>query len=282
MIRRSGGIPPFAFLLVAIFLSASQFLQDKANVFFLDRLYSDPEEQKQGMWLPSSHAKPETLRARLLEKQHEVEELKRSLRFARVIHKDFGEDLKLMPVEVVRHQWRQTGHLAVVDVGRSEARVGDLLVHDGSVCGELTYVSSLTSLVAELTAPQVQKFVRIEGLDGCFRWEGHGHGVAWVQVHRMAGSARDLIGKLVYLDLPKSRGGHFVAGEIVSVRPAANGGWWQLEAKGRVIPKKARLFVVQPLDIKTNPASVNSRIEDLRNRIEVEKLSKLHMELLQP
>lgn len=282
MIRRSGRIPPFAFLLVAVFLSASQFLQDEANVFFLDRLYSDAEEPEQRMWLTSLHGKPESLRSRLLEKQHEVEQLKRILRASRVIHKDFGEDLKLMPVEVVRRQWRQTGHLAVVNVGRREARVGDLLVHDGSVCGELTYVSSLTSLVGELTAPGVQKFVKVEGLDGSFRWEGHGHGIAWVQVHRMAGVAHNMVGKLVYLDLPKSRGGHFVAGEIVSFRPAPNGGWWQLEVKGRVIPQKARLFVVQPLDVQMSSASVESRIQDLRKKIEVEKLSKLHVELLQP
>jgi hypothetical protein len=269
---------------VALLLAGSQIWQPKANQVFLNQLFSQTSNQDEKLWEPGLRSIPLSPEVELIKLRKEVGELKRMLQQSNTIRKDFGEDLRLLSVEVIGELWRQHGGVAALNVGHDYGiQEGDWLIHDGSICGKVTGVSNHTSLISELTSPNVRAFVTVEGLEGEVIWEGRGGGVAWVHVRRDAAPARDLVGRKIYLSLPLSREGHFVTGQVSSVRPALRGGWWLLEAKGRVIPRNRKLFVVQPHEPSSSDIFARrDRLDELKKQVRELELNKLRMELLQP
>ena len=273
---------------------SSQFWQPNVNGFFLESS-SLNELQKETLsdrvWVSEDRMRPKLEDEKMLNEAHrgelsrlrkENQHLRNILSQSNISTKHGAEDVRFLATEVMGRYWRQSGAVAVVNVGEDYAvREGDWLVHLGAVCGKVVAVAGYTSLVVDLSGADVRALVQVEGIDGEVIWEGIGSGRGVVRVRR--GSRGSLLGRPVYLSAPISTEGTYLVGEVVDEKPDRRGGWLRLEVEGRRIPHHDILFVMQRHESSSADLfAQRDRLDELRREMRNLERNKLRLELLRP
>jgi hypothetical protein len=273
---------------------SSQFWQPKVNALFLERSSLNEQQgevRSDRVWVSEDRVRLTLENEELLSEAHrgelsrlrqENQYLRRILSQSKVMAKSGAEDVRFLATEVMGRYWRQSGAVAVVNVGQDYAvREGDWLVHLGAICGKVVSVSGYTSLVVDLSGSDVRALVRVEGIEGEVIWEGIGSGRGVVRVRR--DDHGSLLGRSVSLGAPISTEGAYLVGEVVDEKPDRRGGWLRLEVQGRRIPHQDILFVMQRHESSSADLfSQRDRLDDLRREMRQLERNKLRLELLRP
>jgi hypothetical protein len=216
---------------------------------------------------------------RIIELQARVRELEKTLRQANISKKEFGQDLKLLKVNLLGEILRKGHEVGVIDAGLDfGVSKNDWLVVGRELVGRVVSLSESCALVEAYTQSGVQSFVTVDGLDGEFLWEGQGknHAVIYIK-----GSINEeVLNRRVYLSGARSREGSLQMGEVIGMQKDQQGGWWKLIVKGRKMEVDDILFVVQRIDPEMSQLFGNrDQIAELKERLRRMELDKLRLEL---
>jgi hypothetical protein len=287
-------ISPYSLVVVATLMVSSQFWQPDINAFFLESSALN-ERQKEvdsdRVWVSEDRVRLTLENEEMLSEAHRGElsrlrqenlHLRKVLSQSKTMTKHGAEDVRFLAAEVMGRYWRQSGAVAVLNVGQDYAvREGDWLVHLGAICGKVVAVSGYTSLVVDLSGSDVRALVRVEGIEGEVIWEGIGSDRGVVRVRR--GGEGSLLGRSVHLSVPLSAEGAYLVGEVIDEKPDRRGGWLRLEVQGRRIPHQDILFVMQRHESSSADLfAQRDRLDELRREMRRLERNKLRLELLRP
>ena len=281
-------ISPYSLLIVALLVMSSHYWLKPLRKVLLDQPLVAPsrtlDEEENILWSPARehlrlpefrYTENQGIRRMRLQLQKQAQELI-SLKSLR---KAIGEDGMVLSVQISGQLSHLEGESSLINAGRDYGvRKGDWLISGDEVCGRVTSVTQRASLIDPLTHPGTKCFVKVDGLDGSYIWEGQGEGLAHVRVRSQ--QATTLMNANVFLYGPMSFSGTLWVGSVVENRSDQRGGWKLLVVQGRKKKQHDILHILQnQSSIQDQLFAQRDRLHELRKQVRRLEEDKLRMEL---